>query len=118
MAISRNGDTLISGGEDKRLIFWSLKDQSKIKQINDSHNGKVCSVAEVAPGILATTSEDKSVRLWNLTNQENTHIAKFKEDEAECIQELDGNNFATGSYKNIHIWSLPDLKLLRTVAAH
>ncbi len=43
MAVSSNGDLLMSGGEDSKVVFWSLKTGAKLKTF-DNHSTAVVSV--------------------------------------------------------------------------
>lgn len=60
-----------------------------MRTIERAHTGKICCAIDVRSNILATTSEDKSIRLWDLNKYEELAHTKLKEDEAETIYPLD-----------------------------
>jgi WD40 repeat protein len=68
---SRDGNTILSGGADHYLRTWNFVSRSKV-EINPlqiarfAHEGPILSMALSQNGdLLATTAEDKTVKLWD-----------------------------------------------------
>jgi WD40 repeat protein/serine/threonine protein kinase len=66
VAVSRDGRTAISGGEDHSVRVWDLQAGYEIRSLG-GHSGDVLCLAISADGHTALSgSEDKTVRLWDL----------------------------------------------------
>jgi WD40 repeat protein len=69
VAISTDGQTIISGGEDGTVRMWNLKGQLLVKPFK-GHKGYVYSVAISTDGkTIISGGEDGTVRLWNRNGQ-------------------------------------------------
>ncbi|ETV96983.1 hypothetical protein H310_09831 [Aphanomyces invadans] len=62
------GSQLVTGADDFTLKLWDVNTQRLMKTL-PGHSGNVTSAAflPLAPSIVVSTSEDKSVRAWNIS---------------------------------------------------
>jgi WD40 repeat protein len=66
VAISPDGQTLVSGSADKTIKIWRL-DTGELLQTLTDHSGAVNSVALSPDGqLLASGSSDKTVKIWQV----------------------------------------------------
>jgi WD40 repeat protein len=67
LAISSDGKTLVSGGADRLAYIWRVSEATmRIAATISGHAQTITSVA-VADDLIATTSMDRTARLWRLT---------------------------------------------------
>jgi WD40 repeat protein len=65
MDFSPNGNLLVSGSSDSKIIVWNFETGDVIKTFS-GHEKRVNSVAYSKNGkYIASGSDDKSVKLWN-----------------------------------------------------
>jgi WD40 repeat protein len=88
------------------------------------HSGLFAGVNSVAISpqgdILATGSDDKTARLWNLDTGESFRIIAGNSNFVKAVAfSPDGNILATGSDdRTVRLWDVAGLQLLRTLAGH
>jgi WD40 repeat protein len=85
--ININTGILIVGSKSysqQKLRFWNFRD-TYIKELFPTHDEPVYCLVGVADGCIATGSEDKSIKIWNI------------EDKNKCIKTLKGHRGAVYS---------------------
>ncbi|WP_445637595.1 WD40 repeat domain-containing protein [Nostoc sp. DSM 114161] len=106
LAISADGKTLVSGGEDKTVKIWNLQ-TGELKQTLAGHTGKVNAVAISADSkIIASASNDKTVKIWDLnggwllrTLEGHTKVVRTVAISPDC------QTIVSGSWdKTIKVW--------------
>lgn len=118
VALSSDGQTLVSGSEDKTIKIWNLDTGQLLRTLN-GYSDSVRSVAVSSNGeIIASGSADKTVKLWNLE----TGVRTFSEHSGpvwSIALSPDGQTLVSGSQDNtIKIWHLPTGGLRRTLVGH
>lgn len=87
LAVSPNGATVISGGGDGRIIWWSTTDEKpKPLRTIEAHHGWVRDMVISPDGtLLATAGNDSIVKLWNMS-------------DGKLIRELSGHQGESFNY--------------------
>jgi WD40 repeat protein len=121
LCYSIDGQQLVSGGCDGKLIWWSAKEvvPAVIRKI-DAHEGWIRSVSISADNTtLASVGNDKIVRLWNMSTGEKIGELAGHERHIYCaLFHPNGTQLMTGDLLGkIHIWNIADRKLERTIEA-
>lgn len=135
LAISPNGQTLVSGGSDKIIRVRSLY-TGKIFRTLKGHTEGVKSLAISPSGqTLVSSSWDNTVKVWNLQNAGNygpsvpqsktldngllyTLVPHFEAVNCVAITP-NGQTLATASEdRTIKLWNLATQKLLSTLSGH
>jgi len=107
LAISADGQTLVSGGTDKAIKVWDLK-TGKLKKTFQSDSGSIHAVAIAPDGkTVVSGSADHMVRLWDLTrDQPPRMLAGHPEDVNWVGITPDSKTVISGSYGAIKQWDL------------
>jgi WD40 repeat protein len=116
VAISPDGQTLVSGSADKTIRLWSLCG-SEQPRILSGHSNWVTSVAISPDGnILASGSTDGTIKLWNLHNGELVYTMDGQSTKIFSIAiSSDGQTLAGGSMKAVKLWNIHTGKLIQTL---
>jgi WD40 repeat protein len=120
LAVSPDGQLLVSGSEDHTLRLWSLPDGKALKTLSD-HSGEVWGVAISADGrLLASGSEDNSLRLWRLPDGQPLQTWQAYTGSVNTLVISPDNQWlASASHDHtIRLWSLPHGQLLKTLSGH
>ncbi len=121
LLFSKDGATLVSGGCDGRLIWWPMAEaEPKPIRTIDGHRGWVRNLALSVDGtMMASCGNDRLVVLWNLASGERMfELSAHERDVYTVAFHPDGQHLLSGDLMGkIHIWSLSERKLLRTIDA-
>jgi cytochrome c len=109
IAISSDGNNVLSGSFDTAAIRWSLKTETA-EQVLRFHSDAVNAVAFLKDGRMATAGADAKVAIWTPGRQEPDRVF---EGHAAPIVSLavspDGARLASASWDHsVRIWSLGD----------
>jgi len=120
VALSPDGQTLVSGSQDQTIKVWHL-DTGKLLRTLAGHSQAVWSIALSPDGkTLASGSSDNTIKLWNLSSGK---LLRTLAGHSQAVRAIalspDGKTLASGSSDNtIKLWNLSSGKLLRTLAGH
>jgi hypothetical protein len=122
LAVTPNGQKLISGGADSTVRVWNLHEQKLETTFPRQHTGTVRALALDADGSrLATGCDDYLIRLWDMRNL-SAKPTKLKghtgwiwsvafSPDAKMLASCSGDS-------TLRLWDLQDNKLLETLAEH
>jgi WD40 repeat protein len=120
VAISPDGQTLVSGSWDNTIKVWGLSDGKLLRTLSGHQNG-VMSVAISSDGqTLASGSEDNTIKVWGLRDGKLLRTLSGHQYYVKSVAiSPDGQTLVSGSDDNtIKVWGLRDGKLLRTFGGH
>jgi hypothetical protein len=122
LAITPNGQKLISGGADSTVRVWNLRDQELEMTFPRNHTGTVRALAINTDGSkLATGCDDYLIRLWDMRNP-SAKPKKLKGHTGwiwSVAFSPDGNMLASCSGDStLRLWDLQDNKLIMTMPEH
>ncbi|MEH2293304.1 serine/threonine-protein kinase [Nostoc sp.] len=120
LAISPNGQTLVSGSGDRSIKIWNLQ-TGGLKTTLSLHTDAVTSVAISPDGkTLISGSKDGTIKIWNLDNGSLKNTLTGHKDVVNSVAiNPDGETLVSGSAdKTIKIWNLQTGKLKNTLTGH
>ena len=125
VAISPNGNKLVSGSADKTIKVWNLKTGKLIHELIDLswYSNWITAVAITPDGkTIVSGSTTKTIKIWDLnTGKLNETLQDPKELSSVlslCISH-DGKVIACGSTNNkITLWNLDSGQLIRSIEGH
>lgn len=119
-AISHDGQTLVSGSEDKTIKVWDLP-TGKLRYTLKGHTDTVRSLTLSADGkTLASSSGDKTIRLWNLHTGKLIRTLRGHSSTVWSVAiSNDGKTLVSGSDDDtIKVWNLHTGQLRRILFGH
>jgi len=120
IAFSRDGKTIISGGNDSTISFLDVESGDRLRTL-EGHSRQVTSVA-LSPdeSLLASAGEDCTICLWNLSSYEMMHCWKAHTSGVWSIDfHPNGQKIASGSRDHIvKIWNVHSTKDVLTLKGH
>ncbi len=120
IAISPDGQTLVSGSNDQTIKIWQLS-SGTLKSTLTGHSSWISSVAISPDGeILASGSGDNTIKIWQLSTGRMVRTLTGHSSGVNSIAiSPDGQTLVSGSADNtIKIWQLSTGQLVRTLTKH
>jgi WD40 repeat protein/tRNA A-37 threonylcarbamoyl transferase component Bud32 len=120
LAISPDGNTLVSGSGDRSIKIWNLQTNG-LKTTLTLHTDAVTSVAITPDGqTLVSGSKDSTIKIWNLQNGSlKSTITGHKDAVNSLAISPDGQSLVSGSAdRTIKIWDLRTGELKKTLNGH
>ncbi|MEH2169971.1 MAG: serine/threonine-protein kinase [Nostoc sp.] len=120
VAISPDGKTIASSGNDRTIKLWNLVTGKLISSLN-GHFQQV-NVVVISPDgkLLVSASDDNTIKIWNLATRKQIRTLMGHSDSVHALAiSADSETLVTGSDDNtIKIWDLATGELIRTLAGH
>ncbi|MEH2049530.1 serine/threonine-protein kinase [Nostoc sp.] len=120
VAISPDGKTIASSGDNSTIKLWNLATGKQISSLN-GHFQQV-NVVVISPDgkILVSASDDNTIKIWNLTTRKQIRTLMGHSDSVHALAiSADSETLVTGSDDNtIKIWDLATGDQIRTLAGH
>lgn len=116
----------VAGNSNGNISVWNLA-TGGLKKTWRGHNSSINAIAVSSNGqILATASDDNTIKLWDLTVALNTDtfpLLKTLNEHSNAVLSVeispDGRQLASGSWDNtVMIWDIQTGELLKTLIGH
>lgn len=116
LAMSDDGQTLVSGGEDKAIRVWDVA-TGQLKKTLQSDSGTVQAVAISPDGkTVVSGGGDRMVRIWHLTStQPPQMLAGHQNILHQVAISADGNTLISTAHSEIKLWDMTTGELQATL---
>ncbi|KAG2068931.1 WD40 repeat-like protein, partial [Suillus decipiens] len=122
LAISRNGQFIVSGDRDEEFIVWHGETGESLTQPTKAHSERITSLDFSSDGtVLATGSWDKTTKLWNTkTWEQQEDPFKGHKSRVNAVAVFpDKGWMITGSNDMmLHVWDLKTGVVLKKMEGH
>ncbi len=108
LAISPDGQTLATGGYDRRIRIWDVASGALLHELV-GHNGAIYDLDFHPQGtVLASASADQTIKIWHVARGERLDTFGQAEGEMTCVRfSPDGRTILGGGYdRQIRKWRL------------
>ncbi|MGG6267607.1 WD40 repeat domain-containing protein [Leptolyngbya sp. AN03gr2] len=112
-----DGQTIISTTEDCSIKFWNADTGTVTNTISYAHYDTIRSLTITPDRILVSGSADRSIKLWNLQNNQPIQTL----DHGSPVWSVATNKdtlFSVGEDGNLKLWSLSKRTLFKAIPAH
>ncbi|WP_392533160.1 protein kinase [Nostoc sp. C117] len=120
VAISPDGKTIASSGDDRKIKLWNLATGKLISSLN-TYAQQVNTVVISPDGkILVSGGDDNNIKIWNLATGKQIRTLVGHSDSIHALAiSLDSQTLVSGSDDNtIKIWDLATGEQIRTLTGH
>jgi WD40 repeat protein len=116
IAISADGKTLVSGGQDKAIKIWDLP-TGELKKTLQSDSGEIEALAIAPDGkTVVSGSGDLMVRIWDITSTQRPRMLKGHSYRINQVKiSSDGKTIISSTYDEIKVWDLVTGQLKATL---
>ncbi|TPX39569.1 hypothetical protein CcCBS67573_g10664, partial [Chytriomyces confervae] len=119
LAFSPDAKLLVSGSETVVKVFST--ETGELVQSFNGHSGSIHGIVVLPDNdMIASCSDDKSIRLWSMSTSKCLHVFNDHEDAVNAIS-VSSNGMmlvSASDDKNIKIFSVPKRKLVKTFTGH
>jgi len=100
------------------INIYNINDGSLVSKLI-GHVSYVQEMIQISPDLLASSSQDATVRLWNLTRNECKFVLREHVDAVFGLKLVTSDLLASGSWdKTIKLWNITSGQLKRTLKGH
>ncbi|MEH2149988.1 serine/threonine-protein kinase [Nostoc sp.] len=120
VAISPDGKTIASSGDDRKIKLWHLATGKQISSLN-AYSQQVNAVAISPDGkTLVGGGDDNTIKVWNLATEKQIRTLTGHSDSVHALAiSADSQTLVSGSDDNtIRIWDLATGEQIRTLVGH
>lgn len=121
MAISPDGQFLVSGSDDKTIKIWDINEEEEIYTLT-GHSASVISVAFSPDGeTLASASANQTIRLWNFNTRQEIKALLGHSKPITCVAFHKKNNsvlFSGSLDATISVWNIETSQITHTHTTH
>jgi WD40 repeat protein len=106
------------GSFRREINIYNIKDGTLFSTLI-GHMSDVRDIVQLNPNTLASSSEDKTIRIWNLTTSKCIFILKEHAWVVYGLKQITSDILASGSSdETIRLWNITNGKLIRTLTGH
>ena len=106
------------GGSPSDINIYNINDGSLVSTLQ-GHTAGINDLVQISDSdLLASSSGDSTVRIWNLTMNTCKFILNGHIYGVYALKQISSDLIASGSYEEIKVWNITDGTLIRTLTGH
>ena len=114
-----NGFYLAAGFSDGQINIYNININGSLVSTLSGHKIGVVDFTLINSNLLASSSQDKTVRIWNLTTNTNKFIFNGHTDQVYGLKLVSSDTLASGSFDfTVKLWNTTSETLIRTLSSH
>lgn len=100
-------NSILSGGSDRKAILWNINQRKKVAEFT-GHNGGINSVSINKNNSAATSSDDGTIKIWDLNNRNLTKTLYGHANKVSIAKWINSDILLfSGSYdSDVRIWNM------------
>jgi WD40 repeat protein len=121
IAISPDGQTLVSGSNDQTIKVWNLRTGQLLRTLSGHSDYVSCLAISSDNQTLVSGSNDQTIKVWNLRTGQllrNLEPQGYSNGVGDVAVSLDGQTLVSSDSSDIKLWNLRTGQLLRTLEGH
>ncbi len=123
LTFTRDGNTLFSGGQDKKVLRWSIQSENYIQAYTDIHQAGINALVVSYDNLLLLSgSEDHSIKMWDM---ETGKVVKALSGHNDSVLDMQSQGFnalllSCGGKedKGIKLWDINHYRCIHTMQRH
>jgi WD40 repeat protein len=114
-----NGFYLASGLQSGKINIYDINNNGSLISILVGHTVDVNDLILLSNDLLASSSGDRSIRIWNLTTNSTKFILQGHTERVDGLKLVSCDILASGSSDNsIKLWNITNGQIIRTLTGH
>ena len=108
----------LAAGCSSDINIYNIDDGSLVSTLQ-GHTNNINDLVQISDSdLLASSSSDSTVRIWNLTTNTCKFILIGDINGVYALKQISSDLIASGSYQEIKVWNIKDGTLIRTLLGH
>lgn len=111
-------DSMFAAAIGKDICVYNDPSNYKDKFLLTGHSKNILCLAELSPGRIASGSEDKTIKIWNINEKKLEATITGKYEKVDSLLALNENTLAAGVHNTIRVYNTDNKQEIYTLVGH
>jgi len=112
-----NTNIHLAAGVGYDINIYNTNDGNLVSSLK-GHSGWMRDLVQISDDLLASSSNDRTVCIWDLTTNKCKFILTGHTSSVYGLEQITSSILASGSYEQIKLWDITSGQLIRTLTGH